>query len=173
MSTFLLLTVVRGGACGLASPKSVKKNWLLSLSLSLSHTHTAKEGVAMAVVVICGFGLCLWFMGSVCASCVLCLNKFIGCGGRWRRGRWDYFGFDLGLCSCVLFWFVLACDTERDGDERKRELIGFKVKILKHKRPVWKHNHIWRAKIKSQRELIWSSKFQLYSWKTIYRSCAW
>ena len=65
----------------------------------------------MVVVVICGFGLCLWFMGLVCASSVLCLEKFMGWKERWRQERWDYFGFgDL--------W---ARDIEGDGDERKRK----------------------------------------------------
>ena len=67
-----------------------------------------------------------WFMGLVCAGCVMCLKKFMGWEGRWRRGRWDYFGFGLGFCSCVLFWFGFglcwACDIEGDGDERRESV---------------------------------------------------
>ena len=29
-----------------------------------------------------------WFMGLVCAGCVMCLKKFMGWGERWRSQRW-------------------------------------------------------------------------------------
>ena len=67
------------------------------------------------MVVICGFGLCLWFVGLVCAGCVLCLEKFMGWRGRWRRERWDYFGFgDL--------W---AHDVEGDGMKGRERVDRF------------------------------------------------
>ena len=101
----------------------VKKKLTSHLIYLSLHPLTAKEGVVMVVVVICGFGFCLWFMGLVCAGSVLCLEKFMGWKGRWRRDRWDYFGFgDL--------W---ARDIEGDGDERKRKswsvLFGKKKEI--------------------------------------------
>ena len=65
----------------------------------------------MVVVVICGFGLGLWFMGLVCASFVPCLEKFMGWKERWRKERWDYFGFG----------YLWARDIEGDRDERKRK----------------------------------------------------
>ena len=67
------------------------------------------------MVVICGFGLCLWFMGLVCAGSVLYLEKFMGWRGRWRRERWDYFGFgDL--------W---AHDVEGDGMKGRERVDRF------------------------------------------------
>ena len=59
-----------------------------------------EEDEIILVLVIYGFGLC-W----VCTV----LEEIYGMRRKMtKRGMEDYFGFGLGLCSYVLFWFVLG-----------------------------------------------------------------
>ena len=66
-------------------------------------------------------------------SCTV-FEEIMEYGGRWRRGRLDYFGFffflggeifGLGLCSCSLFYFSFGlcctCDIEEDGSYKEGE----------------------------------------------------
>ena len=125
---------------------------LIYLSL---HPLTAKEGVVIVVVVICGFGLCLWFMGLVCASCVLCLEKFMGWRGRWWRERWDYFGFgDL--------W---ARDVEGDGMKGRERVDRF---FLERRRRLMES---FLEKVSGEEIVRNSFSNRVSYWKVDYLSC--
>ena len=66
-----------------------------------------------------------WFMGLVCVGCVLCLKKFMGWGGRWRKGRWGIILVLVLVWVCAhmyCFGLCWACDIE--GDWKRKFFLG-------------------------------------------------